>query len=253
MLRFASLGSGSKGNATLVQGGDTLVMVDCGFSVRETLRRLDRLHVDPDALDAVLVTHEHGDHCRGVAALSRHLNLPVYLTWGTAASGRCKNPHTMQYIDTHCGFTIGDLLIAPVAVPHDAREPCQFVFSCGGSRLGVLTDLGSVTPWVVENYSGCDALLLEANHDPDMLWAGSYPPGTKARVAGDWGHLSNGQAAQLLGKLNPEKLQYLVIAHISENNNCLEIARQALEDELQRAGKVVWADQVGGFDWLTLS
>jgi phosphoribosyl 1,2-cyclic phosphodiesterase len=253
MLRFASLGSGSKGNATLIQGGDTTVMVDCGFSVKETLRRMDRLNIEPAALDAVLVTHEHGDHCRGVAALSRHLDLPVYLTWGTAATGRCDNPHTVQYIDTHSSFAIGDLSIVPVAVPHDAREPCQFVFNYAGSRVGVLTDLGSVTPWVVENYSGCDALLLEANHDPDMLWAGSYPPNTKARVAGDWGHLSNRQTAQLLAQLGPEQLQYLVIAHISENNNCLDIARQTLQPELQRAAEVIWADQSEGFDWLTLS
>ncbi|MFT5711402.1 MAG: phosphoribosyl 1,2-cyclic phosphodiesterase [Halioglobus sp.] len=249
-MRFASLGSGSKGNATLVQGGETVVMVDCGFSVRETTRRLERFGLTPHQLDAILVTHEHSDHCSGVAALSRKFSIPVYMTHGTQSSGRCDDCFETLNFAFSQNFTVGALEVEAVAVPHDAKEPSQYRFFCDGKSLGVLTDLGSVTQHVIERYRGCDALVLELNHDQKMLQSGSYPHHLKRRVGGDWGHLNNAQAASLLEEIYHSGLRQLVVAHISENNNTRELAQQALLSVLSSLEGVVWADQASGFDWL---
>jgi len=251
-VRFASLGSGSKGNATLVQAGDTLVMVDCGFSVRETERRMQRLGVEPGQLDAILVTHEHSDHCAGVARLSKRYSLPVYLTHGTAASGRCEGSHHFHRINGDDELSIGALQVRAIAVPHDANEPCQFRFQWQQRSLGVLTDLGCITPHVVNQYRGCDSLLLEFNHDVPMLSSGPYPPALKRRVGGDWGHLSNEQAAQFLRSIDTAALRHLVVAHISEHNNCRERAQLVLDAEVPAQVNVVWAEQAGGFGWLAV-
>ena len=249
-MRFASLGSGSKGNATVVAAGDTVVLVDCGFSVRETSRRLARLGLEPSQLDAVLVTHEHTDHCSGVAALSRKYQLPVYLTYGTAGSGRCDGSHLMHRFNCGEAFAIGALQVEAVAVPHDAAEPCQYRLESGGRRLGVLTDLGSITNHVVESYRHCHSLLLEFNHDLEMLMQGDYPPMLKRRVGGDWGHLNNEQAAGFLQRIHAAPLSNLVVAHVSENNNCRAKAEQALRGALDRLDHVVFARQAEGFGWL---
>ena len=251
-MRFASLGSGSKGNATLVRAGDTLLMVDCGFSLRETTRRLERLGVQPRQLDAILVTHEHSDHCSGVAALSRKFEIPVYLSHGTAGTGRCDGSHLLQCFNSEQRFTIGEIDIAAVTVPHDAAEPCQFLLSWDDLVLGILTDLGSVTPHVLDSFRGCHSLLLEFNHDLPMLQAGSYPPALKRRVGGDWGHLNNQQAAQLLHQLGGAPAGRLVVAHISENNNSRDKAEEALLGVLDDLDGVVWAEQANGFDWLAV-
>ena len=249
-MRFASLGSGSKGNATLVQAGEALVLVDCGFSLRETTRRLARLDLAPEQLSAILVTHEHGDHCSGVATLSRKHGIPVYLTHGTAGSGRCDGASELRCFNCEDSFDIGGLTVQAVTVPHDAAEPCQFRLDFDGHSLGILTDLGHITPHVVESYRGCDSLLLEFNHDTEMLQAGAYPPPTKRRVGGDWGHLNNEQAADLLRQLDVARLNNLVVAHISENNNCRDLATRELATVLESTESVVWACQLEGFDWL---
>lgn len=252
-MRFASLGSGSKGNATLVAHGETVVMIDCGFSVRETTRRMQLLEVDPERLDAILVTHEHSDHSAGVAAFSRKYQTPVYMTHGTASTGRVKNCFEFRCIAPGDSFAVGTLQVNAIAVPHDAREPCQYRLSGPGGSLGVLTDLGSITPHIVESYADCDALLLEFNHDVDMLFGGDYPPSLKHRVGGDWGHLNNEQAVELLRQVDVPRLQHLVVAHISENNNCVDKAAAALAevDGLDQ-NKIVWAGQGEGFGWLSL-
>jgi phosphoribosyl 1,2-cyclic phosphodiesterase len=249
---FASLGSGSKGNATLVRTADTLLMVDCGFSMRETTRRLAALDVQAEQIDAILVTHEHGDHCAGVASLSRRFQIPVYLTHGTAGTGRCDGSHSLLCFNSEDSFAIGSLQVKAVTVPHDAAEPCQFRLSSGGRSLGILTDLGSITPHVLDNYRDCHSLLLEFNHDLLMLQAGSYPPALKRRVGGDWGHLNNMQAAQLLRDLGAARPGQLVVAHVSENNNSRQKAEEALLSVLDTLEGVVWAEQAGGFDWLAV-
>ncbi len=252
-MRFASLGSGSRGNATLVQAGDTLLLVDCGFPLRDTEQRLARLGVAASQLHAVLVTHEHGDHCNGVRVLANRYRLPVYMTAGTARARQLADVQQAVVIDSHNTFAIGDIQIQPVAVPHDAAEPVQYVFNWAGKRLGVLTDLGAITPFVRDHYRSCDALLLESNHCVDMLARGPYPPSLKLRVGGRFGHLNNAQAAELLHEIEAERLQHLVIAHLSEKNNTLERVQTTMAEALQRMRNVLFACQEEGFDWLTIN
>lgn len=228
-LRFASLGSGSRGNATLVQAGDTLLLVDCGFPARELERRCRTLGVDPTRIDAILVTHEHGDHVRGVGVGARRFGIPVWMTPGTGLALADEVLPQRHLFGSHAGpFTIGDLTVEPFAVPHDAREPVQFVFRTGACRFGMLTDTGSLTPHLVASLADVDALLLECNHDPELLAAGPYPPSLQARVGGDYGHLANGQAAQLLARIDHARLRHLVAGHLSEKNNTPGHVRQAL-------------------------
>jgi phosphoribosyl 1,2-cyclic phosphodiesterase len=252
-MQFASLGSGSRGNGTLVGSGNTLVMLDCGFSCRETERRMARLGRTPDQLSALLVTHEHGDHVRGVAPLARKYRLPVWLTRGTWQALRDQDLPDVRHFDAHDLFSIEGLQMQPFTVPHDAREPCQFAFSDGARRLGVLTDAGRMTPHIVEQLDGCDALLLECNHDTGMLAGGAYSAALKRRVGGPLGHLSNAQAAALLGQLDRSRLQHVVAAHLSEQNNSPELARAALADTLDCGHDWVGiADQQQGLDWRTI-
>lgn len=253
-MHVASLGSGSRGNATVVATAATRLLIDCGFSLRESRRRLRRLGLEPAALDAILVTHEHSDHAAGVGALSQAYGLPVYASYGTAASGRLGSCATLRRFNAGAAFTVGDIAVNAVAVPHDAREPCQFRLRADGLSLGVLTDLGSVTAHVVEAFQGCHGLVLEFNHDRALLAAGDYPPPLKRRVGGGWGHLNNDQASGLLTALDSAALRQLVIAHVSEKNNSEAAVRGVLADAhprwLQRAH---WAGQGEGFPWLSLA
>ena len=256
-MRLASLGSGSKGNATLVQADDTLVLVDCGFTVKETLARLAQRGLPPDSLSAILVTHEHGDHVRGAGALARKTGCPVYSTFGTACAVRDKpagfRNANWQEVRPGRNFQVGALDILPVLVPHDAREPCQYRFAWQGRTAGVLTDLGSVTPHVVDAYGECDALVLECNHDRQMLEGGPYPVSLKRRVGGMLGHLSNDQAAALLRQTNVDRLQHLVLSHLSEQNNTVMLAQDAIE-RVMTCGRerIGVASQTEGFDWLQI-
>ncbi|ACE85311.1 MBL fold metallo-hydrolase [Cellvibrio japonicus] len=251
-FRFASLGSGSRGNATLVNWGQGHVLIDCGFSVREAEQRLARFELSPGNLDAILVTHEHADHIKGVAALARRYQLPVYMTPGTYHSRSLGELPDLRLIESYTPFNIGNLWVQPVAVPHDAREPTQFVFEYAGRRLGILTDLGSITPHVEACYQDLDAMVLEANHDPVMLAYGPYPHSLKQRVGGHWGHLSNQQAAGFLQRLNCARLQHLVVAHISQQNNSLAVAQAALAPVTAAVKQVTYACQNQGFDWLSV-
>lgn len=229
MLRFASLGSGSRGNATLVQSNKTLLLVDCGFTLRETEQRLQQCGVSARHIDAVLVTHEHGDHMRGVGPLARRYDLPVLMTHGTFRTTDYGKLSRLRFFGTHDQtFTVGDIEVTPVAVPHDAREPSQFVFRHANQALGLLTDLGCITPHLIECYAELDALLLECNHDVRMLARGPYPLSLQKRVGGNYGHLNNAQAAELLSQINYSRLQHLVAGHLSEKNNTPELAQEAL-------------------------
>ena len=256
-MRLASLGSGSKGNATLIQADDTLVLVDCGFTVKETLVRLAQRGLSIDSLSAILVTHEHGDHVRGAGALARKADCPVYSTFGTACAVREKPASfrnaNWQEVRPGRHFQVGALEILPVLVPHDAREPCQYRFNWQGRTAGVLTDLGSVTPHVVDAYGECDALVLECNHDRRMLEGGPYPISLKRRVGGMLGHLSNDQAAALLRQTNVDRLQHLVLSHLSEQNNTALLAQGAIE-QVMTCGRerIGVASQTEGFDWLQI-
>ncbi|MDH4234738.1 MAG: MBL fold metallo-hydrolase [Gallionella sp.] len=251
-MRFASLGSGSEGNALLVASRQTQVLMDCGFGLQETVLRLERLGVSPGLLSGIVVTHEHGDHISGVARLARKYNLPVWLTHGTLHS-QIKAFAGMAHlheIDPSRAFSIGDIEISPYPVPHDAAEPVQFVFSDGVRRLGVLTDAGCSTAHIEQTLSGCHALVLECNHDSEMLMNGDYPYSLKQRVGGRFGHLSNQEAANILNRLDVSRLQHLVAAHLSRKNNTAKLAAQALSRALDcEAGWVAVATQEEGFAW----
>jgi len=253
-MRFASLGSGSHGNSTLIDDGETCVLVDLGFTVKEAERRLKRLGKAPADIDAILVTHEHGDHVHGVAPFARKHKRAVYMTPGTYVERKMGVVPDMKQINCHKPFLIGTLSIEPVAVPHDAKEPCQYVVSSNGFNVGVLTDLGHITVHVVQQYADCHGLLLECNHDTQMLEQGPYPYPLKQRVGGDHGHLNNNQAAELLQKINLGGLRHLVMSHISEKNNSPELAEKALLGVLEEwTGTLYTADQELGFDWIDLT
>lgn len=192
-MRFASLGSGSEGNGLVVEAGGSRLMIDCGFGVRDAAARLARLGLSPADVDAIVVTHEHSDHVGGVAAFAARHGIPVWLTFGTltVTGERFAGVECVYGFDSHDTFAVGALEVRPFPVPHDAREPVQFVVTDGAARLGVVTDLGTSTPAVEAALSGCDALVLECNHDAGMLAGGKYPPLLKARIAGRYGHLDN--------------------------------------------------------------
>jgi len=253
-MRFASIGSGSRGNATVVNHKQTTLLVDCGFSAREAEKRLQQVSLQASELSAILVTHEHADHIGGVRVLARKYDLPVYTTAGTAGSLAADVMEQVRFISSHDAFEIGDLQIQPFPVPHDAREPTQFVFDDGERRLGLLTDVGSITPIIEESLSGCDALMLEANHDLDMLQNGVYPEHLKQRVGGRLGHLNNVQSASLLKKIDTSRLQHLVAMHISEKNNSVDIVAPLLAEAMScQQDWITIALQEHGFDWRELT
>ena len=251
-MRFASLASGSGGNALIVEHGRTRVMVDCGLGPRDAEVRLGRLGLTPADLAAIAVTHEHDDHAGGAVAFSQKHAIPVYVTFGTCRA-LALDPDAMplaRVIDSHRPFYIDGLCVQPVPVPHDAREPVQFVFSDGDRRLAVLTDAGTPTRHMIEMMSGCDALVLECNHDPEMLANGPYPGWLKARVGGPFGHLSNHQSSALLAALDRSRLQHLVAAHLSASNNTPDLARAALAQVVGCTEDwIAIADQKAGLDW----
>jgi phosphoribosyl 1,2-cyclic phosphodiesterase len=253
-VRFCSLGSGSSGNALVVECGATRVMMDCGFTLSGTKERLQRAGLEPRDIAALVVTHEHDDHIGGVARFAKRHAIPVYLTRGTGQWLPPDFPAVLvRYIDPHTPFAIGDVAVDPFPVPHDAREPVQYVFSDGASRLGVLTDLGIPTSHVQEKLTGCHALVIECNHDLDLLMAGAYPYALKQRIAGRFGHLDNATAGHLVASLERGNLRHLLAAHLSRENNRPELAVAALA---AAAGcEPSWiglADQETGFAWRSL-
>lgn len=253
-MRFASLGSGSAGNALLVERGETCVMLDCGFGLRETEARLAGLGKLPSELAGIVVTHEHGDHVGGVFRLAKKYHLPVWLTHGTWSACQSREVGLdLRIIDSHRSFMIGTLEIQPFPVPHDAREPVQYVFSGAEQRLGVLTDIGEVTPHVRAMLSGCTGLILEFNHDAEMLRASTYPEFLKQRIAGRFGHLGNTDALALLEQIDCSRLQHVVAAHLSERNNRPDLVEALLSNALRTTCKhigVASPDQ--GFFWRSL-
>lgn len=254
-MRFSSLGSGSEGNALVVEAGQTRLLLDCGFSARETQSRLARIGLTPDQLNAILVTHEHADHIGGVFEFARRHGIPVWLSHGTLEAQREADPAADAGVDLtllHAdeAFSIGALEMLPFTVPHDAREPLHFVFSDGARRLGVLTDTGCSTPHIEKTLSGLDALVLETNHDLDMLWNSDYPQSLKMRIAGRLGHLDNKASGALLAALDRSRLKHVIAAHLSRKNNTPSLACAALAGALGCEPEwVAIADQDQGFDW----
>ena len=244
------LGSGSRGNATLIEAGNTRVLIDCGFNLGVTEARMQNLGIDPASLAAILVTHEHGDHLGGVARLARRHGIDVWMTAGTYSAWGDRRVESVHQFSPHAGWRIGNLDIQPYPVPHDAREPCQYVLAFGGLRVGILSDAGAVTPHMQQMLSGCDALMLECNHDAALLDAGPYPYSLKQRVGGGFGHLNNEQSAGLLRAVDCSRLQHLVLTHLSETNNRPDLALAAVHHAMESdASWIVCAHQDEGLAW----
>jgi len=258
-MRFCSLGSGSAGNATLVEttSGSTTsrVLIDCGFSLRELQVRLARIGLTCDELDGVFITHEHGDHIGCAVTLARRHQVPLWMSRGTwRAIGEPDLPtELLRFARDGDAIAVGDLQLLPYTVTHDAQEPLQLRLSDGALHLGVLTDVGSITPHLIASLQRCDALLLECNHDRGMLANSSYPASLKARIGGRLGHLANDTSAQILAACVHDGLKHLVAAHLSERNNTPALARAALAEACGAArDEIVVADPRLGFDWLDL-
>lgn len=297
MVRFTVLASGSKGNCTIVSGGNTRILVDAGLSCREMFRRMEQSGEDPRTLDAILITHEHSDHVSGLAVTARKLRIPVYFTEAThrewmrwitprrrmtyaewveqcrkeAAERRAETPEetsdcddesaevasglqeeaavesaarqetakpapswlpAIEYFRAGTPFQVGDITVSPFTIPHDAADPVGFVFHAEGVRLALATDLGYIPPNVKAQLKGVDLLLLESNHDLDMLRDGPYPWSVKQRVLSRVGHLSNDATAEYLETGYDGQATYIVLGHLSENNNLPELARLAAERAL---------------------
>lgn len=271
MIRYCSLGSGSTGNATLVEGRDglrtTRVLLDCGFSQRELAQRLARAGLAIGQLDALFVTHEHGDHVGCAVALARRHRIPLWTSRGTFRAVAAERLAAGDWPEHDDGaldglvryardgepIDLGALQLRPYTVPHDAREPLQAVFSDGASRLGILTDAGCSTPHILAQLAGCDALLLECNHDPALLAASAYPASVKARVGGRLGHLSNARAADILAACRHGRLRHVAAAHLSERNNTPLLARSALAAAWECPPEEIRvADPRLGLDWIEL-
>jgi phosphoribosyl 1,2-cyclic phosphodiesterase len=258
-VKFASLGSGSEGNALLIQAASgitrTTVMLDCGFGIRETERRLAKLGMLPGGLSGIVVTHEHQDHVGGVFKFARRHRIPVWLSYGTyqAVQTDCRDV-TIHFCRDGDQVAIGDLQLHPYTVPHDAREPIQYAATNGLHKLGVLTDAGHATSHLIAALSGCDGLVLECNHDSQMLANSSYPPSLRHRIGGPYGHLSNQTSSEILGALDQTRLKLVVGAHLSQQNNTPALAAEAICRGINtKKVSVMIACQQDGFDWIDLA
>ena len=258
MLRFRSLGSGSTGNATLVEatsGGRTSrLLIDCGFGLRQLDARLARAGLVACDIDAVFVTHEHGDHIGCAHSLSRRDRIRIWMSEGTwLATGARDFEGRLGLARDGSDIVIGDIVVQPFTVPHDAREPLQLRCTDGARSLGVLTDLGHATPYVLARLAGLDALLLEFNHDSDMLAGSAYPPFLKLRVGGKYGHLSNAAAAAIARAVHHDGLRHVLAAHLSEQNNRPEIVRRTMAEALGASeDEMLTANAADGSPWLDL-
>ena len=254
MLRFASAASGSGGNCLIAEAGNTRILIDCGLKLTETERRLERLGVAPAAISGILVTHEHGDHACGVFDFAAAHGVTVYLTYGTLRAMREEGKVTegvrIVQVDGRQSLAVGDIQVHPFTVPHDAREPVQYVLSDGASRLGVVTDVGTATTHLQQVLSGLDALVLECNYDRDMLWSGAYPKWLKERIGGPFGHLDNRDSERLLAGLDRSRLKHVIGAHLSQQNNRPALARAALARAMGcEESWIGLATQDEGFGW----
>ena len=234
-MRFSVLGSGSKGNCTLIESGSTTLLIDAGFSGKEISRRLALINRNAEKITAIIVTHEHGDHICGVGVLSRRYNIPVYANPGTyqAAESRIKKLFQRKEFGTGEAFAINDLKVHPFRISHDTADPVGFVVSDSHASLAYCTDTGAVSKLIAHRVRNCKALILEANHDPQMLMDGPYPMPLKQRVKSNQGHLSNGDAARFLMTLLDSSLRHVVLAHLSETNNQPKLALDRVQQELQ--------------------
>lgn len=232
-FKVCPLASGSKGNSLFVSCRNSSILIDAGLSGVEIERRLNRVNIDPESLTAIIVTHEHSDHVKGTGILSRRFNLPVYITRKTYAA--CKGLGKIKDICFfECGtpFEIDDILVSPFSISHDAEDPAGLTMEYMSQKIGVATDLGVATGLVKEHLKNSNILYLESNHDPDMLINGPYPWHLKQRIKGRTGHLSNTDTGKLIAELKTDRLKHVILAHLSEENNCPQKAMQEVSKRL---------------------
>ncbi|MCB6181987.1 MBL fold metallo-hydrolase [Leeia sp. TBRC 13508] len=255
-MKFCSLGSGSEGNSLVIQSHDQYIMIDCGFGWKEMQARLESKQIPPASILGIFITHEHADHISGVDKLANRYHIPVFASFGTfnGAPRISEKLLRMQPFDSHeaSPIQIGPFSVEPFTVPHDAKEPTQYVVQSGHLRLGILTDVGCSTPNIIERLNQLDGLVLEFNHDEDMLIHSKYPPSLKHRIGGKFGHLSNQQAIHLLRKLDTSELQILVAAHLSKENNQPMLVKALIETTDIIDCETIIATQSSGFDWVSL-
>lgn len=251
-MEICALSSGSGGNATVIRSGATAVLLDAGVSCRTLLSRLSSVNMDPDSIGAILISHGHNDHIRGIVAIARRLGARVFASASAikqADLSAAIGEEQVSVIEAGSGFRVGELNIDPFPVPHDAPETFGFTITDGRSKLGIATDLGSLTMDVVQGFMGCDALVIESNHDERMLLEGPYPLSLKKRVRGPEGHLSNTDTAELLRCVAHRDLKHVVLAHLSAQNNRPELtlaaARKALKGRAAPRVSLGWQRRAG--------
>jgi phosphoribosyl 1,2-cyclic phosphodiesterase len=233
-LSFTLLGSGSSGNASLVSDGDIHILVDVGLSARETARRLAECGLAPEKISAIVLSHEHTDHCRGVMPFVKDRDIPVFLTDGALeVSGLPLEPRRTVRIESGRGFDIGGIQFTPFSIPHDAADPLAFTIEKGGVKIAIVLDLGYISNLVVERLKECDAIILESNHDVNMLKVGPYPWALKQRVMSRRGHLSNDSVAEYLADAFDGKARHVLLAHLSKKNNLPELALLSAQRALE--------------------
>jgi len=246
-LSVCMLASGSKGNSIFISDGTASVLVDAGLSGSEIERRLKSKGISPKSLNALIVSHEHADHIKGVGILSRRFGIPVFISRKTRQSGAYLmgklNDSLIHHFECGSDFNIGSLKIRPFSLSHDAEDPAGFTLSQNGTKIGIATDLGIATSMVKHHLKGCSMLIIEANHDPDMLINGPYPWPLKQRIRNRTGHLSNEESRELLGEIQDDRLSHVILAHLSETNNTPELASRVVGEAVRHRCRLTVAAQ----------
>ncbi len=242
-MKLCNIASSSSGNCTLVCSDTTKILVDLGITKKRLETEMEEIGEDPALLNGILVTHEHSDHIRGLGVFARKYGVPIYATGKTIDCIRQVkglgeiNEDLFCSVEKDCSFRVGDIMVQPVGISHDAADPVAYKMQCEGKQAGILTDLGTYDEYIVDSFRGLDAILLEANHDVRMLQVGSYPYYLKQRILSAVGHLSNDASAQLLGELLHDNLKYAMLGHISQENNMEEIAYETVRQEMEHTAE----------------
>ena len=255
-MEFCSLGSGSSGNSFIVKNNQTVLMVDCGFGLKETIDRLERFKLNPSKITAILLTHEHEDHVKGAFRLANKFQIPIYLSHGTYQMSHKKinDGYKIKFelINNFDSFMIDNILVSPMPVPHDAREPLQYRFDYKDKSIAIITDLGKITKHVVQKLSRINLLVLEFNHDEEMLRDSDYPASLKKRINGEYGHLENKESLKLLASISHSDLAWVIAAHLSEKNNKIELVKKMIFEIVDKhKSNVGVIDQDLGLEWIS--
>ena len=256
-MQFCSLGSGSQGNSFLVRHDNSCILIDCGFGLAETEKRLERHQVNPNDINAILLTHEHEDHVKGAFSLSNKYELPIYLTHGTYRMCEKRNKSSFnidfKFIVNKKIFNINNLSITPITVPHDAREPVQFKFVTKESNFAIITDLGFGSEYLLRSISNLNSIVIECNHEDTMLNESDYPESLKNRIGSKYGHLNNKEAARILQSIKKNNLNFIGAAHLSEKNNDPNLVKRDLSSAVSKDESFIKIiDQDDGLNWTTV-